>query len=537
MKGKKKIGILALSMLFVGVATACGNDGTSDTMMESSKGYINTGLQADVTIEDTDTTELRSILVDSTNVKKTFYIGEEFNYDGLIVKRTLAVYDKDHKSKGTVNVETKDFTVNYDEVDMTKPGRYTVTVTHRHQNKILEKTYTVDVKLSLFESTAGLTYNAGLEVSFADGKKIKTYLLNNTDDGSGNYDTGFDRKTLLNGLNIKLHKYTSNGTESTETEVVPLERDDVEISTGGVDIDKVGTYIFTITYEVAPIDINGVLYSNSVSSFVIVDVVNPIKSIQIANDAQAVFKQSLDGIDVEKAGWKVTYQPTVGSQVTEDFSYDKYSIEGLDIFKIGTPQELTIKVKDDPSIKCIKNIVVQESDTEEITPYTNLAFSSTDVVLEGGKYKHIFLAGTDFIHGPLPKTIDKVATSECVSTGADYAARSESDMSKTDYYDSLKFPERIAIKGTEVAFKIDMDKPGKIVVFFAGTNGESDLCLYGADPQTGEMIKTPLQTVTSADEKQKVGKGTFNIDAAGSYYIANPVGGVYVHGFIIAKSK
>lgn len=535
MKGKKRIGILALSMLFVGVASACNNEVANKQV--DSVDYINTGLSADITIEDTDTTELRSILLDSSNVKKTFYIGEEFNSDGLIVKRTLAVIDKDGKSKGNVNVETDDYTVNHDEVDMTKPGRYTVTVTHRHKNKILERTYTVDVKSALFETTKDLVYNAGLEVSFGDDKKIKNYLVTNYDDGSGNYDTNFNATSLRNGLKIKLHKYTSDGNTSEESEVIDLSSTDVSITGMPRNVNAVGTYVVKITYDAAPVTINNVQYDNSVSSFVIINVVNPIKSIQLANGAQEIFEQSLDGIDVEKAGWKVTYYPTVGDAVTEDFSYKKYKVEGLDIFKLGTSQELTISSIEDPSVKCVKNIIVQESQTEDITPYINLAFNSTDVEIVDGKYTHIFLAGTDFIHGPLPKTIDKVATSECVTTGADYVLRSDSDMSKTDYYESLKFPERIAIKGTEVAIRIDMDKPGKIVVFFAGTNGESDLCLYGSD-STGSMKKeTILQTLTSADEKQKVGKGTFEIDEAGTYYIANPVGGVYVHGFIIAKSK
>ena len=106
MKGKKRIGILALSLAFVGVATSCGSYAITRNTTPAKE-------EDAVVVEDTDRTELKSIVLDTSNVRKTFYIGEEFNYDGLVVNRSLAVYSESGTNKGLVNMPTKDFTVYY----------------------------------------------------------------------------------------------------------------------------------------------------------------------------------------------------------------------------------------------------------------------------------------------------------------------------------------------------------------------------------------------------------------------------------------
>ncbi len=73
MKGKKRIGILALSLAFVGIAASCGNNFAVERNTTPVKE------EGAVTIEDSDRTELRSIVLDTSNVRTVFYIGEEFN--------------------------------------------------------------------------------------------------------------------------------------------------------------------------------------------------------------------------------------------------------------------------------------------------------------------------------------------------------------------------------------------------------------------------------------------------------------------------
>ena len=80
-----------------------------------------------------------------------------------------------------------------------------------------------------------------------------------------------------------------------------------------------------------------------------------------------------------------------------------------------------------------------------------------------------------------------------------------------------------------------MDKPGQIVVFYASTNDEErDITFY--NDKNGQ-IGDELQAGYTSSTKQVISRITFNAATAGTYYILNTSGGIYVHGLIIAKSK
>ena len=524
MKGKKRIGILALSLAFVGVASSCGSYAITRNTTPVKE-------EDAVVIEDSDRTELRSIVLDTSNVRTVFYIGEEFNYDGLVVNRSLAVYDASGTNKGLVNMPTKDFTVDSSEVDMNTVGTYKITVTHRLSNRILTQSYNIDVKPSVFESTPGLTYNAGLEVSFADGKRIKEYLLHDkfVEKYKDDYDHDFDLYSLLNGLSIKLHKWTSDGTDATESRVVALTPSQVTIDSSTVNIDEVGTYVVKVTYEAEDIVIDGVNYSNNASAFLIIDVADPIESIKIQSGS-ALFDQSIEGIDVEAAGWEVYVKPVVSDSYVEPFTYDKYQIDGVDIFKVNQAQDVTVSLISDPSVNCTKGIKITKSTTQDIISYTTLTPKINGLTTDSMP-ADILLADTTFIHGPLPNKID---SDTYYNTGATYV----SGRASKDIYGSISFDERVSIKGSAQAFKFEFAKAGKLVVFFASTGDEErDLCLYPEDQDTHTMSPELLQTETTTAVKQEIVRKIYDIPSAGTYYLANPNGGIYVHGFIIATDK
>ena len=537
MKGKKRIGILALSLAFVGVATSCGSYAVSR----------NTSPVKDedaIVIEDTDRTELKSIVLDTSNVRKVFYIGEEFSYEGLVVNRSLSVYDANGKNKGLVDMPTKDFTVDYSEVDMNTVGTYKITVKHRLSNKILTQSYNVSVKPSVFESTPGLTFNAGLEVSFEDGKKIKDYLLHDTyvEKYKDDYDHNFNLYSLLNGLSIKLHKWTSNGDTATESRVLSLTPDQVTIDSSSVDIDTVGTYIVKVTYEADDIVIDGVNYNNDASAFLIIDVQDPIESIKISSGS-ALFTQSIYGIDVEAAGWEVYVQPVVSDSYTEPFSYDKYQIDGVDIFKVNQAQDVTVSLIEDPSVKCTKGIRINQSTTQNIISYASL---ETNVIFDDpsdpDKPTDVLLAGTDFIHGPLPLQDGNTKYDSYYPKGATYAK------DRADVYGSITFDTRITMKGTDQAIKIELDKKCELVLFFNTTSegDERDLNVYPTDPITNKISDEYIWSTTSnaireitvgSSKKPEIDRAIVSIEEPGTYYIANPSGGIWFYGLIIITDK
>lgn len=530
MKGKKRIAILALSLAFVGIATSCGNN--DDYIYAVTRNTTPVKDENAVIVEDTDRTELKSIVLDTSNVRKVFYIGEEFNYDGLVVNRSLAVIDTDNKTKGLISKPTKNFTVDYSEVDMSTVGTYKVKVTHRLSNRVLTQSYNVSVKPSVFESTPGLTFNAGLDVSFNDGEKIKNYLLHDkyVKKYKDDYDHDFNLYSLLNGLSIKLHKWTSDGNTATEARVVSLTPDQVTIDTGSVDIDTVGTYIVKVTYESDDIVIDGVNYSNDASAFLIIDVEDPVQSIWVEGDKKE-FEQTLGDIDFSEAGWIVHVETAVEGEHTEPLTYDKYNVSTPDMLDTTNTQKVTISLKDNPDIQTKKNVKIIQSETQDLKSYYSLTPSINEID-DDSKPTVITIGGSDFIYGPLPKEFKSVPSYNDASY---YASGATYTGGRSDPFGSISFPIRISIKGSSQAFKIVMDKPGDIVVFFAPTGDvESDLGMYTLnDKGAYEQV----MSCTSLGQKQKITNGLYHIETAGTYYFYAPNDGVYVHGFLIAKNK
>lgn len=516
MKGLKKIGILALSLSLFGVA-ACTTDGNVSLVNKTEE---TVDLVAnDIVIEDTDSVILNSMLINVNNARTTFYLGEEFNHDGLVVIKSLLVLDKDGNRKGFVQQETEDFTINTEEVDMNTLGTYKVSVSVREQANIITQYYNITVKSSLFETTPNLEYFAGLDVTYSDGKRMMDVLLN---------ESSFNKDSIINGLKLKLHKKQTNatGTGTTDLDPINITKNDVEIE-DNIDISKVGTYLVKIKYTGTDLVINGTTYKNEVAAFLIVDVINPITKIQfVGTAASRSFEATVNDIDFAEAGWKFRLTPTVGTAYVVDFSYDLFDVSDIDIFAWGTNQTVTVTYKEDPTVTVNVQIMINESTSQDITSYYTITPEIKENNAEGLPTV-IALAGTDFIYGPLPKAIDSTSY---YGSGATYV----SGRASKDRYGAVTFDERISIKGTDQTFKVVLEKDSDLVVFFAPTGDEeSDLTVYESK---GSSIGEEIATVTSGDVKQVIKKAVFTL-SAGTYYIAAPGSGVYVHGFIVATAK
>lgn len=457
-----------------------------------------------------DKAHLSSIRIDTSKAKTVFFLGEEFTTEGISI--TANFLNNENKLGSIV---TTDFTVDTKEVDMYNIGTYSVTIIYRYKDTVEKQKYDIKVVSSVFEATPDLEFNSGLEATFADNTRIKNYLLGDTlvEKYKNDYDHNYNLDSLLSGLKVKLHKNKTNsdGTSSTEVKTEDIPASQVKVDTGNIDINKVGTYVLKVTYESPEVEVNGTKYSNNVVAFLVINVSDPIESISIIGN-NVSFDQSIDGIDAEKAGWKVHVVPTIAAAYNEDFTYAKYAIENVDIFKVGATQDIKVYLIENPKVSCSKTIRINQSTTENIVQYNNLYPKETTT--EAGKV--ITLAETDFIFGP---------------AGATYTANRAS----SDYYESVTFDERITIKNSNQPIKVVMDKPGKIVVFFASTGDEErELVLY-ADNQGN--LGEELQTEVTPETKQKITRKTFDIPAAGTYYFVNPTGGIYIHGLIIVTQK
>ncbi len=470
-----------------------------------------------------DDAHLSSIRIDTSKAKTVFFLGEEFTADGITVK---ANFLNDNNDKGSL--ETTDFTVDTKEVDMYNIGTYSVTIIYRYKDIVEKQKYEINVVSSVFATTPNLEYNAGLEVTFGDDTRVKNYLLNDkyVEEYKNDYDHNFNLDSLMSNLKIKLHKNKTNS-DATATEEIGTESltsSQVKIESSQVSINKVGVYAVKVTYA-NEIEIDGTKYNDDVVAFLIINVEDPIKSI-LVDEGSALFEQSINGIDAEKAGWKIRVIPTISAAYTEDFSYDKYGIDDVDIFNVGKIQDVTVYLLEDPKVKCTKSIKISASTTQKITQYNNLYPTIAETGADG-KPTVITLANTDFIFGPLPNKIDS-------TTYYDIGAVYTSDRASKDSYGSVTFDERITIKNSNQPIKFVMDNPGQIVVFYASTGDEErEIVLYSDNEgQLGDELQTELTPAT----KQKITRKTFDIKEAGTYYFVNPSGGIYIHGFIVVTN-
>ena len=504
----KKIAIAVLSLFaFGGVllgTTSCDDEVISNApQIEAVEGT---------------TIELTSISLDTENVQRVFYVGDTFNCDNLIVNRKFIRRNIETELVVEKNLsdQTKIFFVDTSEVDMNHVGEYLVYVSVRLGTVMRREVYKIEVKSSLFETTPNITYAAGLDVTFADNSKIKTYLLNSND---------LDANNLVDNMKFKLQKATNDANGNTTLEAQDLTKSNVKIEQS-VNRNQIGTYMIKVTYDNGNVNINGKNYENKVTSYVIVDVTNPIRRIQVLDTSTAVFNASIDGINAEQAGWQVRVTPTVGDAYTDSFTYEKYSIENLDIFKWGKQQEVKVVLNSDPTVSCTKIIQINESTTQDIKAYYDL-----EPQIQGyngdGNPTSILLGTADFIYGPLPT---KIGDDVYYSSGATYVLNRAADS-----YGSISFPTRITIKGSAQAIKIVMDKPGQIVAFYASTADEERDITFCSD--NNGQVGEELQSGVTSSTKQVISRVTFNAEKAGTYYIMNTLGGIYVHGLIVAKSK
>ena len=538
----KRIGLIALSITSLFAMAACSSNG--DTTVTNNEVY------PDVTLAG-NTGEYKEVYssfsINTDNVKKVFYLGDSFNADGLKVVKNYLSYDKDNNLVDipAKQYETREYSVDSSEVNINAVGKYPVYVTCRVGTSTNTLNYEVEVRSSLFESTAGLEYISGIDVSYVDDTIVKTYTINN--DGE---------PISLSESDLKYTVYKKKiGSDLVATsEAITPEASKLSFDFSTIDKDKLGTYMIKVTYDGGKVTVEGKEYDNKVVSYVLVHVKNDAVKISAPTKAEAgkvnkdTFKQTLDGIDL--SSWKVKITREVGTEIV-DFSTDLFEVSGLDNFKVDALQELTITLIENPSVKFYPNIYIEASTTlninvyKDLTPNDGVLTGATEKsgVMSGGSYNiptdkavdgMYKLAGTDFIFGSA-SYVEATKTGIKYENRLDKSANSTTSGGKsylTDKCDSLFFPTRLNMTGSSQKIKVVMDKPGQIAVFFAQQKDDVvELIMQDANGEELEVHDT------TSYYKQEICKKIFTCEKAGTYYFVNPSGGVYFHGLAIATAK
>ncbi len=506
----KKIGIMALSVASLFAMSACGGTNSTENYPEV----------IDIARDSQYKEVYSSFNINTDNVKKVFYLGDKFETTGIVVTKNYLSYDSNNKLVDipAKQYETKEYSIDASEVNMNTVGSYPVYVTCRVGTITNTLSYQITVKSSLFESTPNIEYISGIDVSYTDGTKVKTYTKN-------------DQISLnQSNLSVSVHKKTIDANLNQTDSVINHDVSKLSFDFNSVDSSKVGSQMIKVTYDNGQVTINGKQYDNKVTSYVLVNVKNDALSMEMVDGYTDTFGATLGDLDF--SNWKVKITREVGVEEVP-FSNDTFEVENLDPFLWNKTQKISLRLKENLDIRCYPTIFIEESTTYSITKYIDLLPKGAEVSSDGKKYVYtnlvtesdgtIKLADTDFIFGPnSSKNTDTEKVAELEKL---YVPRT------SDKYGSMTFGTRISIKGSSQPIKIVMDKPGSIVVFFASTGDEErEISLLNAENEE-------VGNATSTAKKQEICKAIFECKTAGTYYIVNPAGGMYIHGFVIAKNK
>lgn len=461
MRKIKKLGILAVGFGIVAGLAAC----------EEQPNYPLIDMTEDIVVDDF---ELQSIIIDTTNAKTNFYLGDEFTSEGIVVKAT---YSRPINSEETEEKEVicDRYTVNSDFVKMGETGTYTVTVTYRDGIAKASNTYYVHVRSSFLPSS-GVEYLAGIESSV---KRIE----------------------VTQGQEFKLPTTTitatyMKGEDITRTTTVPNAA--LTIDSSSVNTNKKGTYTITYTLK-SKVTVNGVEHEFYESTFIIVDVLNAVESISF-KEGTLTQAASVKGLDF--SDWKFTLDLEIGDNMVIPFDEETFTITGVNTLVAGTYDCVVTYEDAEDKVKTNVTVTITEPQNEAIVQL--LSFG--DVAM-GVTSRTRFGEGYYFYGGP--NTDVEVKSKEA---------------------DGLTFNTRFKLNGAGSTanrfFEVYMPNAGTIVLYYETSSVGTERILNFMD-SSGSVIDQYATATSPA-------KAVIDVNEGGTYYFASQSGGMNIWACIIA---
>lgn len=464
--------LMAAVMAFaIPFAAACktGNENSDNGVTDT-----NGGSEQEETVV---TQTLQSISVNADNVKKQYYVGEAFTYEGLVV--TASVQSSDKTTPDTKTLTAKDYVVDLSGFNRYADGEYTINVSYTLENVTKTGNYSVRVIGNLVD---------GLDVSLADDA-TDTYTLT-TENPKAKIDT--------NSIVVK------------DEEGIAVENYSVKVFNGGdeVEVDNEGYAEASLggTYQIWAYSNSSVRPGYVCSGFVFVYVINGLTKIELnTENSNAVYEQEGDRSDNMSSTW--TFIATYASGATAALTANDVTIGNITTRSAG---EYTV------TVSYTENSITQ-SCTVSYTIKSD--YAPTTITLDAAEVKDTatFNETTEIIEN----TIWITASSSSTVT---VDAHSKS-------MDDLNFTHRIKLGGTGKAdyrsIKLNLTGAAYITVYgMSSSSGSSrTLALYDS---TFSSIDTSF-----TNDGKAIGKGVFTTSAAGTFYLASTSGGFNVYYIII----
>lgn len=249
MKKIKVISLCAAATLATLSLASCNKNDSNDSTSRLDEIVDTRGnLDIDMNEKSSNSNSLSSISADISNCKTHFYVGDNFNADGLVVKanyREFAGTDVISISKVVT-----DYYYSTDDVDLSKPGSYPVNITYREGALVKTTTYTVTVTNSEYDD---------YDVEYLAGIEPKEFVIT------------ISKGSTLNVTKSNFIKhYYKSAIEVSKSELTDEEFAKLNIAKNSVDTSKSGKYTMGYTYETSFIDKDGVNHSYTLSGFIIV---------------------------------------------------------------------------------------------------------------------------------------------------------------------------------------------------------------------------------------------------------------------------
>ena len=204
----------------------------------------------DPKLPDDPTIELRKALdgieLDTSNVKKDYYLGQSFDSAGLKVTANFT-------NKTSEDVTSK-VEINSQSFDASALGKYLIIVSYTYEGRVRTGNFTVNVKTILENNIKHLV---GLDITTDPADKEFVYSIGEDAD--------------LTGVSIT--------TVYSDDTMTPVALEDVTVDTTGVDKTKAGNYLVVFSLKESYTS-DGATQEVTVKNFLLVTYLNPVTKIE-----------------------------------------------------------------------------------------------------------------------------------------------------------------------------------------------------------------------------------------------------------------
>ena len=444
------------------------------------------------------------LILDESGAKKMFDIGEEFSSDGL--KATAFDYDYSAQKELEPYDVTASISVDSSAYNAEVAGSYEIVVSYTKDETTIQASYNVSVKIG-----------AGLDIVLPEDAVV---------DANGAMSVDLQK----GGTTVDFGDWVVN-----------------QVNANG-DVDKVVTK--DITFEVynaaTPVAVNGTSFTATeggaynvwavlegyqlpdseetftLKSFVIIYVMDSLKSITFNADASGTLVTQPAGSDIISKTW--TFTATYSSGATKQLTAEDVVIEGLTTIAVTAAGVANISYTE-PNAK-----------GDSMSANTTVNYTITEAV--GGAGVTVIIGSEEI--SALSSTITaetKINDYISITASADKSVSVDSN-SKT--YEDKSFTHRIKLggEGTNVqrSLKLITAEDNARIIIYAMSSSSSEsrtAALY--DGTFVDKNSTPEAVVgnTINVPGDKLNKYEFTVEEAGTYYFASQSGGLNVYGIEI----